>query len=335
MAVPEPTPSGATIVVDAGYRAETGAGELPRPFGPYVLLSRLARGGMGEVFVAMRGDIEGAERLVVVKTVRPDLVSDPDFVARFLDEGRILCQLQHSSIAQVHEVARTRDDARGGAETVFVAMEHVEGKTLAQVVARAHERGIYVPVPAALGAIGAVLEGLDHAHRRIGLDGKSLGLIHRDVSPQNIVVSYEGDTKVIDFGTAKANVRRLRTTQGFVLGKPGYLAPEQARSPVKVDARSDLFAVGVVLWETLAGTRFARGESDDHVKRLAEGSFEVRSLAGNVPGVTARLDAVLQKALADDPDRRFQDAQEFRAALEQELATHWSVTVRQSISSLM
>lgn len=335
MALTETTPTGPTVVVDAGYRIESGAAELPRLLGRYVLLSRVARGGMGEVFVALRGDIEGAERLVVLKTVRPDLASEPDFVARFLDEGRILCQLQHSSIAQVHEVASARDEARGGAETVYLAMEHVEGKTLAQIIMRAHERGVYVPVPAALGAIGAVLDGLEHAHRRVGLDGNPLGLIHRDVSPQNVLVSYEGDTKVIDFGTAKSNVRRLRTTQGFVLGKPGYLAPEQARAPVSVDARSDLFAVGVVLWETLAGTRFSRGDHDAHVRRLAEGSFEVRPLAGNVPGVTARLDAVLARALANDPDERFQDAQSFRAALEQELATHWSVTVRQSISSLM
>ena len=289
---------------------------LPRAFGRYTLLYQLARGGMGEVFLAVAGDLRGFERVCVVKTVRAEYATEATFVNRFLDEGKILTQLAHGHIAQTIDVGRVSTAA---GEQYFVALEYVEGKDVAKLLDRLRDRGRPMPVPVALHIGIAVLEALEYAHRRTDRDGTPLGLIHRDISPQNVLVSYEGDVKLIDFGNARTEVRRHATAAGVIFGKPGYIAPEQARG-AKPDLRSDLYSLGVTLWETLAGRRLLEGDLDDFLPKLRGGKIRPAPLAKTRADVPPDLDRVLARAMAPDREQRYPDAAAVRADLQGILA---------------
>ncbi len=197
---------------------------LPRRFERYTLLKRLARGGMGEVLLASSGGIEGAERPVVVKIIRREHEADRSFLARFLDEARIQAQLQHPGVAQILE-ATTDSDGKP-----YVVVEHIEGRNLSDVRSRAAQLGVRISWPEAI-ALGITLgEALAHVHDRTDADGHPLEIVHRDLSPQNVMVSYGGELKLIDFGTARAENRRCHTVAGIVFAKPGYVAPEVANN---------------------------------------------------------------------------------------------------------
>jgi serine/threonine-protein kinase len=292
------------------------AANLPRPFGRYTLLYQLARGGMGEVYLAVAGDLRGFERVCVVKTVRAEYASEATFVDRFLDEGKLLTQLSHGHIAQTIDVGRV---AGPSGDQYFVALEYVEGKDLAKLMDRLADRARPLPVPVALHVAIAVLDALDYAHRRADRDGKPLGLIHRDISPQNVLVSYEGDVKLIDFGNARTEVRRHATAAGIIYGKPGYIAPEQARGS-KPDLRSDLYAVGVTLWEALSGKRVLSGDLEDFLPKLRGGKVRPEPLAKVRDDVPPELDRVLAKAMAPERDDRHRDAATLRGELQGVLA---------------
>jgi len=293
------------------------ASNLPRPFGRYKLLYHLARGGMGEVYLAVAGDLRGFERVCVVKTVRAEYASQATFVERFLDEGKILTQLSHGHIAQTIDVGRVSGPS---GDQYFVALEYVEGKDFAKLMDRLGDRERPMPVPVALHVAIAVLDALDYAHRRVDREGRPLGLIHRDISPQNVLVSYDGDVKLIDFGNARTEVRRHATAAGIIFGKPGYIAPEQARGS-KPDLRSDIYAVGVTLWEALAGKRLLSGDLEDFLPKLRAGKVRPEPLAKLRDDVPPELDRILAKAMAPERDNRYPDAASLRGELQGVLAT--------------
>jgi serine/threonine-protein kinase len=248
----------------------------------------------------------GFEKLLVIKKIREELASDAEFVARFQDEARTLVQLEHGAIARVFDMGEV-----GG--IAYIALEFVDGKDLKAVLQRCQERGVRMPTALALQVMLRVLEALAYAHRKRDDFGRELNLVHRDVSPPNVLIGYDGEVKIIDFGLAKSVLSAQRTQAGALVGKFAYMAPEAARHQ-PLDRRADLFGVGVVLHEVLNGRHVLEG--------LAAGELLARAvkpayprLAGQVPGVTPALDAVLQQALAADPSRRFQSAEEMIAPL--------------------
>ena len=237
---------------------------LPRVQGRRVLLKLAARGGMGDVYLAATIGIEGAERPCIVKTVRRDHMHDGSFLARFLDEARVQSQLQHPGVAQVLEAAT---DENG---EPYTAVEYVEGRSLSDVRQRAMQMGVRIAWADAVAIAIEVAQALAHVHDRAGADGTPLGIVHRDLSPQNVMVGYAGEVKLIDFGTARGHNRRCRTVAGVVFAKPGYVAPEVARQQVG-DGRIDLYALGIMLWELCAGRRFLIGDPQKHLDDAAAG----------------------------------------------------------------
>jgi eukaryotic-like serine/threonine-protein kinase len=272
--------------------------ETPRAIGRYVLLRRIARGGMGEVFLASTTGLEGAERPVVVKVIRREHVKDPSFIARFLDEARVQAQLQHSGVAQVIDAAI---DERTGEP--FAVVEHVEGRSLGDARGRAVQTGYRIGWAEAVSIATMIAEALAHVHERQDAAGKPLAIVHRDLSPQNVMVSYAGDVKIIDFGTARGQNRRCHTVAGVVFAKPGYVAPEVANGDPG-DAQVDLYALGIMLWELCAGRRFLQGDANVHMAAVARNTKSPPPLAA-LTGAPDELDAIIAKLTAFDRDARY------------------------------
>lgn len=273
---------------------------LPRRFERYTLLKRLARGGMGEVLLASSGAIDGAERPVVVKIIRREHETDRSFLARFLDEARIQAQLHHPGVAQILEATNDSDGKP------FVVVEHIEGRNLSDVRARASQLGVRITWPEGI-ALGIMMgEALAHVHDRTDADGKPLEIVHRDLSPQNVMVSYGGELKLIDFGTARAENRRCHTVAGIVFAKPGYVAPEVANNtPGGIPA--DLYAYGIMLWELIAGRRFLMGDSTQHMALVGAGKRNPTPLAQLI-GAPPELDQIIQKLTATQISERYEGA---------------------------
>ena len=225
------------------------------PFGKYLLLDRISVGGMAEVFKAKSYGVEGFEKIIAIKRILPTMGEDRDFIKMFIDEAKIAGQLAHANICQIFELGRI-DGSH------FIAMEYIWGKDLLQIQNRL--RKIKQQMPVADGVLHRsrrCCEGLDYAHRKRDPLGRPLEIVHRDCSPQNVLVSYEGEVKVIDFGIAKATSRNSRTQAGVLKGKFGYMSPEQVRG-LPLDRRSDIFALGTMLYECLTGERLFQGETD-------------------------------------------------------------------------
>ena len=282
--------------------------DVPRPLGRYVLLRRIARGGMGEVFLASTTGIEGAERPVVVKVIRREHAADPSFIARFLDEARVQAQLQHSGVAQVLDA--TIDDRTG---EPYAVVEHVEGKSLGDVRARALQLGHAIGWADAVALATLIAEALAHVHERQDPSGKALSIVHRDLSPQNVMVSYVGDCKIIDFGTARGQNRRCHTVAGVVFAKPGYVAPEVANGD-SGDARVDIYALGVMLWELCAGRRFLQGDAGVHMAAVARNAKDLPPVAASC-GAPIELDGIIAKLTMFDRDARYLAARQAAADL--------------------
>lgn len=273
---------------------------LPRVFGRLLLLKLLARGGMGDVYLAATTGIEGAERPIVVKTVRRDHIHDGSFLARFLDEARVQSQLNHPGVAQILEAST---DENGEPYTV---VEYVEGRSLADVRHRAVQVGARIGWPEAAAIAIEMGQALAHVHERAGADGTPLGIVHRDLSPQNVMIGHAGEVKLIDFGTARGHNRRCHTVAGVVFAKPGYVAPEVARQQVG-DGRIDIYAMGVMLWELCAGKRLLSGEAQKHLEEVAANKFEIPLLAP-IRGIPRELDVIIAKLCSNDPDERYASA---------------------------
>src|SRR5437764_3340656 len=279
---------------------QEGQERIPRSFGRLWLLRRLARGGMGEVYLAATAGIEGAERPCVVKIIRRDHASDKSFVARFLDEARVQAQLQHHGVAQVLEAST---DASG---EPYVVVEYVEGRSLGEVRTRAINTGVKIDWSDVVAIGTSAAEALGHIHERTDASGRPLGIVHRDLSPQNVMVGYGGDVKLIDFGTARGENRRCHTISGVVFAKPGYVAPEVA-SGISGDFRVDLYALGIILWELLVGRRFLQGEPPEHLALVAKDERNPPPIAAQV-GAPLELDAIITHLTAHRADARYASA---------------------------
>ncbi|MDP3232953.1 MAG: protein kinase [Myxococcales bacterium] len=278
----------------------------PQRFGRYTLLRPLSMGGMGEIFLARLEGAQGFEKLCVIKKILPHLAQDKDFVDRFVDEARILVKLSHGNIAQVLDMG-----LHEGAP--YIALEFIDGKDLRRVVARAHERALTLPLSFILYVATRLLDALAYAHRKKGDEGKELNLVHRDVSPQNILISYEGEVKVIDFGLAKSTMSATHTHPSIVLGKFLYMSPEQARHQ-KADKRSDLYAVGLCLYELIAGKSPFDGIAPGELMATVA-SPKIAPLTSIEPLCPPALNDAVMKSLSVDPAQRFQTAEELRGRL--------------------
>ena len=276
------------------------AAPLPRVFGRLLLLKLLARGGMGDVYLAASTGIEGAERACVVKTVRRDHIHDGSFLARFLDEARVQAQLNHPGVAQVLEAAT---DENG---EPFTVVEYVEGRSLSDIRQRSIQLGSRIGWAEAVAMGIEMAQALAHVHERSGADGTPLGIVHRDLSPQNVMIGYAGEVKLIDFGTARGHNRKCHTVAGVVFAKPGYVAPEVARQQVG-DGRIDVYALGIMLWELCKGTRFLTGDAQKHLEDAAAGKIVIPKVAASI-GAPLLLDEIIEKLTANDPDERYASA---------------------------
>lgn len=272
--------------------------------GKYRLIAELGHGGMSDVYLAVAKGMAGFRKLLVIKQLRPNLAEDEEFLAMFLDEARLAARLSHRNVVATHEVGE--DDGR-----YYIAMEYLEGQALKRIVHRAKdrfERSLHLHV------ILEVLKGLHYAHELCDFDGTPLGVVHRDVSPHNVFVTYGGDVKVVDFGVAKALDSSTETSAGVMKGKLAYMSPEQARGSA-VDRRADIFSVGVILWECLTGKRMWAGQTSSRIaERLVGGDIpDIRLEASDVPDGLA---GICERALSCDLDRRYATALEMHDALQ-------------------
>jgi eukaryotic-like serine/threonine-protein kinase len=272
--------------------------------GKYRLIGELGEGGMARVYLALVTGMANFNKLVVVKQIRPHLAEDPDFVTMFLDEARLAARLNHPNVVQTNEV---------GAEdgVYYIAMEYLEGQTFRRVLSRLSDK---LTLTMKLRVIEEVLAGLDHAHELCDYDGTPLEVVHRDVSPHNVFVTYNGQVKVVDFGIAKAIDSSAETRTGMLKGKIGYMAPEQARGD-KVDRRADIFALGVMLWEIITGQRLFKGDSEITVLHKLI-THQIPRPSTVAPDVDPALEELVLRAVAAEPGERFQTAAEMSAALE-------------------
>ncbi|HTM21379.1 MAG TPA: serine/threonine-protein kinase, partial [Kofleriaceae bacterium] len=295
----------------------------PIPFGKYLLLDRVSVGGMAEVFKAKSYGVEGFEKVIAIKRILPSMGEDRDFIKMFIDEAKIAGQLSHANICQIFELGRT-DGSH------FIAMEYIWGKDLLQISNRFKKLGQVMPVDMACFVVSKVCEGLDYAHRKKDAMGRPLQIVHRDCSPQNVLVSYEGEVKIIDFGIAKAASRSSRTQAGVLKGKFGYMSPEQVRG-LPLDRRSDVFALGTILYESLTGERLFMGESDfSTLEKVRNVDIQPpTALNRNIP---AEVETIVMRALTRDADERYQWASEMRAELQQYLMTRPEVFTAKSLS---
>ncbi|MBI4688769.1 MAG: protein kinase [Nitrospirae bacterium] len=275
-------------------------------FGQYILLEKVATGGMAELFKAKKLGIEGFERVLAIKRILPHLSSDEEFIEMFIAEAKLVARLGHKSIAQVYDFGKI-------GQSYFIAMEYIRGKDLRAILKKCKERKVKFPIAIAVFIAKDVASGLSYAHRQKDNAGKNLNIIHRDVSPQNILISYDGDVKVVDFGIAKAEAQS-KTTTGVLKGKLSYMSPEQAWGR-SIDHRSDIFALGIVLYEMLTGERLFRGDSElNTLERVRAAKVEPIPSAINTE-VPAELEARLFKALAKEVGNRYQNASEMEADL--------------------
>jgi eukaryotic-like serine/threonine-protein kinase len=277
--------------------------------GKYRLIAELGQGGMATVYLAVALGTSGFRKLAVVKLIRPQYAADPDLIEMFLDEARLCARLNHPNIVQTYDVGI--DDGQH-----LMAMEYLDGVSFNAAISRLGRDGGTLNFPLRARVLIEVLEGLRYAHELKDYDGKPLQIVHRDVTPHNIFVTYDGQVKLLDFGIAKAATSSVQTATGVIKGKLTYMAPEQAFGD-PVDARADLYAVGVMLWEALTGRRrFPAGLSDAAMfTRVASGELPEAPNAAAL-GYPAEIDGIIVKSLAPKREDRFQTAAELRAALD-------------------
>ena len=276
----------------------------------YKFARRIAVGGMAEVLLARQQGLAGFEKLVVVKRILPQLRDDGRFVEMFLNEARLAASLRHPNIVEIYDVVRDHDD-------FFIVMEYLSGEDARTILRRARREDFAVPVGVACRVVADAASGLEYAHTSVGRDGKPLGIVHRDVGPTNLLVTYTGVTKLLDFGLAKANVHNIYTKPGTLKGKYGYASPEQVQHQ-ELDARSDVFSLAVVLWELLTVRRLFSGRTPAEVLQAVMERRVPPPSAFN-PLVPRELDEVVAAALQRDRDRRTASAQALCAQLEQVL----------------
>ena len=286
----------------------------PDRFGQYEILERIAAGGMAEVYKAKRTGVEGFQKIVAIKKILPHIADDEGFVTMFADEAKLAAQLNHPNIIHIYDLGKIQ---AGG---YFIAMEYVDGRDLRAIQQAGGQIGVPLPVSLAVYIASKVASALDYAHRRRDAEGHELNIVHRDVSPQNILISYEGEIKLCDFGIAKAASKASHTQSGALKGKMQYMSPEQAWGKA-IDRRSDLFSLGVVLHELLTGERLFRGDTDIAILEKVRNA-DVPPPSRVNPEVPHNLDAVVLKALAKDPEERYANASDLLRDLDSVLYSY-------------
>jgi serine/threonine-protein kinase len=286
------------------------APEAGQPFetlGRYELVAEIASGGMATVYLGRMRGAKGFARLVAIKRLHPHLEKEEEFVSMFLDEARLAARIRHPNCVATLDV-----EAEDG---LYIVMEYIEGDRLQSLIKDANRRRTVLPTPIALRILVDTLAGLHAAHEVRGDAGEPLNLVHRDCSPQNVLVGVDGVTRLTDFGIAKATSQLVVTREGQVKGKVAYMSPEQATGG-KVDRRSDIFAMGIVTWEMLSAKRLFRGDTDaEIISRIVQHPIP-RMREGNAT-ISGELAAVIEKALERDPDRRYATASEFAVMIEE------------------
>jgi serine/threonine protein kinase len=289
-----------------------------------LLLDRISVGGMAEVFKAKSYGVEGFEKIIAIKRILPTMGEDRDFIKMFIDEAKIAGQLAHANICQIFELGRI-DGSH------FIAMEYIWGKDLLQIQNRLRKTKQAMPINMACFVIAKVLEGLDYAHRKRDPLGRPLEIVHRDCSPQNVLVSYEGEVKVIDFGIAKATSRNSRTMAGVLKGKFGYMSPEQVRG-LPLDRRSDIFAIGTMLYECLTGERLFQGETDFSTLEKVR-NVDIAAPRQVNPAIPEPVEKIILKALSKDVEDRYQWCSEMLADLQAYLMSQDVVFTAKSLAT--
>jgi eukaryotic-like serine/threonine-protein kinase len=282
-------------------------------FGKYTLVDRIAVGGMAEIFLARQAGLEGFEKTIVIKRIRPHLSKQPNFIKMFLNEAKLAAQLNHPNIVQIYDLGRIN-------ESYFIAMEYIFGRDMRRIIPQADSMAIPFPMVYALKIASSVCEGLYYAHQRSDLYGNPLHIVHRDVTPENIFVSFDGTVKVLDFGIAKAANQIEQTRAGEIKGKLSYMSPEQCVGRV-LDNRSDIFSLGTVLYEWLTGFKLFTGDSEVTIlKSITEGKIYAPSyFKADIPEA---VEAILMKALEKDREKRYQTAWEMQYDIDQFLSEY-------------
>jgi serine/threonine-protein kinase len=295
-----------------------------RMLGKYQLIAEIARGGMGVVYLAMIQGPGNFNKLVVVKELKPELVEEPTFLTMFLDEARLAARLSHPNIVQTNEVGNDGD-------RYYLAMEYLDGRGFDHVRRRARSTGSGLSLAMSLRVLCDMLAGLDYAHRLTDFDGTPLGVVHRDVSPQNVFVTFDGQVKLLDFGIAKAADSTHETRAGVFKGKVAYMSPEQARG-TKVDPRADVFSTGVMLWEILTGRRTREGQNDQE-KLWALVAADLPRASSIKPSVPPELDEICARAMAWDRDERYASARDLGDDLERYLAKTGEIVTARDLAA--
>ncbi|HEU4411680.1 MAG TPA: serine/threonine-protein kinase [Polyangiaceae bacterium] len=278
----------------------------------YHPILEIGSGGMSRVYLTVVRGPAGFNKFQVVKRLLPSLASDPEFLNMFLEEARLSARLNHTNVVQINEVGFD-------GEHHFMAMEYLEGQSLESVVRRAARQAGRMPLSHYVRVLVDAAAGLHYAHEFADIDGRPLNIVHRDISPHNIFVTYQGQVKVLDFGIAKAADSSLHTRTGMLKGKVAYMAPEQLRQNKELDRRADIFALGVMLWQAAAGRRLWQDMSDLEVFQQLN-TRQIPSLRQAAPDAPEALVAICERALAFEPDDRYASAAEFGDALEAYLA---------------
>jgi len=280
----------------------------PTRFGKYLLLEKLATGGMAQLYRAKIIGVEGFEKFIAIKQILPHLAHEEELITSFIDEAKLAALLNHQNIVQIYDFGSMEN-------SYFITMEFLFGKDLRAVNAKAKEKGSPVTLENALYLISKVCAGLDYAHKLKDFQGKSLNIIHRDISPQNVFLTFEGDVKIVDFGIAKAASQSTITQVGMIKGKVAYMSPEQAAGKV-IDHRSDIFATGILLYELVAGGRMFKGDDTLQIlSKVREAEFTpLGTLKGGLP---EKLYDIVAKALAKDPEDRYQSLADMQADIEE------------------
>lgn len=277
----------------------------PKQFGKYFLLQKLAMGGMAEIYKAKTYGVDGFEKLLVIKRILPHCSADKDFISMLIDEAKLSVLLSHANIVQVYDLGKVAED-------YYISMEFIHGVNLRDIMYRCREDRLPIPTDIAVYIASEICKGLDYAHRKTDHNNRPLNIIHRDVSPQNILLSYDGEVKIVDFGIAKAAMNISHTMAGILKGKIAYMSPEQAMGK-KIDSRTDMFSAGILLYEMLTGGKLFTGESQFEIlKKIRTTMITPETLPASIP---APLKPVVAKALAHQADNRFQHAGDLQIEL--------------------
>lgn len=281
---------------------------VPDRIGPYQVVERISAGGMAEVYRAKQTGADNFERPVAIKRILPHIARDPNFIAMFQAEAKLAVQLQHGNICQIYQLGRHED-------SFYIALEYVDGRDVGAILDLHQKQNRPIPLPQACYIIRRVCEGLDYAHNKKSSQGEPLNIIHRDISPPNLLISYEGEIKLIDFGLAKAVGSSVQTQAGIIKGKLAYMSPEQVRG-APIDHRSDVFAVGIVFFELLTARRLFRRDSDLETFDAVRQCRVPRPSEIN-PSIPKALEDILLTSLARDVDKRYQSAGAMNEAIQE------------------